>query len=240
MNSMIDHLAGSQRLGLQFLQDIYEVSSALSTRTYIWGGMVVDILRGEFLRDHHDIDGFVLNLLSVRTEMAGLFSGRGYTTSYQDEFDLLRIEKGDLHAAFNRLEIEGDLAMWRHVGDQGTVYFPAGWLDPTPRSFYGVRTHISGVRFEYAIKTNVHLLSPEWRLRDKDRAAIAILRAELRRRGFDERDVLAQIWSHTPYWVERGYPAYADPIRARLGDERDGPCESGSTSSRTPDPREIR
>jgi len=236
VNSTIDHLSGSQRLGLQFLQDIYEVSSALSTRTTIWGGMVVDILCGKFLRDHHDIDGFVLNLLSVRTEMADMFSERGYTTSYQDEYDLLRIDKGDLHAAFNRLEIEGDLAMWRHVGDQGTVYFPAGWLDPTPRRFYGVRAHISGVRFEYAIKTNVHLLNPEWRLRDKDRAAIAILQAELHRRGFDERNVLAQIWSHTPYWVERGYPEYADPIRAAFPDQQDGPCKNGSTSSRTPDP----
>lgn len=202
----------NQRLVLQFLQDIYDVSAALETRTYIWGGMVVDILCGEFLRDHHDIDGFVLNLLDVKSDMSALFAERGYTTSYQAEYDLLRIEKGGLHAAFNRLEIDGDLAMWRHVGDCGTVFFPADWLDPTPCCFYGIRTHISGVRFEYAIKTNVHLLNPEWRLRDKDRDAIHILGTELQRSGLDGMGFLSQVWSHTPYWVEKGYPEYARPI----------------------------
>jgi hypothetical protein len=228
------HLSNHQRLGLECLRDIYEVSAALATHTYIWGGLVVDILHGEFLRDHHDVDGFVLNLLDVKDEMAVHFAERDYAVSYLDEIDMLRIDRGDLHAAFNQLEIEGDLAMWRHVGDRGTVFFPAGWLDPTPRRFYGIPVHISGVRFEYAIKTNVQLLNPEWRLRDKDRAAIAILRAVLHRRGVDGRGVLAQIWSHTPYWVEKGYPDYADPVRAAPGVEGDGPCKKSSASGCTP------
>ena len=210
------HLSDNQRWALQFLQDIYDISAALSTRTHIWGGMAVDLLCGAFQRDHHDLDGFVLNLRSVQGEMAALFRVRGYTTSYADTYDLLRIEQGDLHAAFNPLEIEGDLAMWRHVGEQGTVFFPADWLEPVPRRFYGIPAHISGVRFEYAIKVCPRLLNPEWRLRDKDRAALCLLRAEMERCGFDEREVLAQIWSHTPYWVERGYPEYAGPIRAGL------------------------
>ena len=116
-----------QQTCLQLLQDIHDVSTSLATRTYIWGGMVPDILRGEFLRPHHDVDGFTLNLLDVKTEMAERFSAKGYATTYLDEYDMLRIEKGDLHAALNRLEMDGDTAMWRHVGDQGTVYFPAVW-----------------------------------------------------------------------------------------------------------------
>jgi hypothetical protein len=210
-------LSDHQRLILQFLQDIYEVSAALSTRTHIWGGMVPDILCGRFLRDHHDVDGFVLNLLDVKDEMADLFSERGYTTAYADQIDMLRIEQGDLHAAFNRLEIEGDLAMWRHVGDHGTVFFPAGWLDLTPRCLYGVPVHISGVRFEYAIKTHVRLLSPEWEPRDKDRAALSFLASGMEQRGLDGTQVLSEIWSETPYWVERGYPEYARRIRDRPG-----------------------
>jgi hypothetical protein len=106
--------------------------------------------------------------------------------------------------------------MWRHVGEQGTLFFPADWLDPTPRRFYGVPAFVSGVRFEYAIKTHVRLLNPEWQLRDKDRAALRILRAEMQRRGFDETEALAQVWSFTPYWVERGYPEYAQPVGAQI------------------------
>jgi len=203
-----------QQICLQLLQDIYDVSTALGTRTYIWGGMVADILCGEFLRAHHDLDGFTLNLLDVKTEMAERFFAKGYTTTYSDEYDMLRIEKGDLHAALNRLEIDGDTAMWRHVGDQGTIYFPAAWLDATPRTFHGVKAYISGAAFEYAIKSNVHLLNPEWQLRDKDRAAIEVLSAELDRMGADKQAVLASISSYTPYWVERGYPEYESQVTA--------------------------
>lgn len=199
----------------QFLQDIYEVSTALETRTYIWGGMVADILRGAFLRPHHDVDGFTLNLLSIKDEMMARFLVKGYATTYSDKYDMLRVEKGGFHAGLNRLEMDGDTAMWRHVGDQGTIYFPAVWLDATPRVFCGVKTYTSGAAFEYAIKTNVHLLNPEWALRDKDRAALEILSAELDRMGADKQKILSSISSDTPYWVERGYPEYASRITAR-------------------------
>ena len=208
---------GHQQACLQLLQDIYEVSTALAMRTYIWGGMVVDILCGEFLRVHHDIDGFTLNLSSVKTEMAALFSRKGYVTTYSDEYGMLKIRRGELHAALNQLEIDDDTAVWRHVGDQGTVAFPVDWLEATPHRFCGVNTYISGAKFEYAVKTNVHLLNPEWQLRDKDRDAIRFLSAELDRMGVDRVQVLSRIWSYTPYWVGRGYPEYERRITARNG-----------------------
>jgi len=209
-----DHLSEGRQVCLRFLQDIYEVSATLGTRTYIWGGLVIDILQGEFLRDHRDVDGFTLNLLDVKDEMAARFAGRGYAASWQDDVDILRIDKNGLHAVFNRLELEGDLAMWRHVGEQGTLFFPADWLDPAPRSFYGVPVHVSGVRFEYAIKSSVRLLNPEWKPRDKDRAALRYLSAELERTGHDPAHVLSQVWSETPFWVDKGYPEYATRITA--------------------------
>jgi hypothetical protein len=210
----MDHLSDHQCACLRVLQDLYEVSAALGTCTFVWGGLVADILCSEFLRAHHDVDGFVLNLLNVKEKMAARFAERGYAVSYQDIYDLLRIDKCGLHAVFNRLEIDGHRAMWRHVGDQGTVFFPAHWLDAPPRSFYGVPVHISGVQFEYAIKACPRLLNPQWKLRDKDRTALALLEAELDRLGLDRAQVLAEIWSETPYWAERGHPEYAHPIGA--------------------------
>ena len=204
-----------QQACLQLLQDISEISTALATRTYIWGGMVPDILCDEFLRAHHDIDGFTLNLLSVRTEMAALFSKKGYVTTYSNEYGMLKIRKGELHAGLNELVIDDHTAMWRHVGDQGTIYFPEGWLDSTPCCFRGVDTYVSGAEFEYAIKTNVHLLNPEWQLREKDRAAIEFLSAELDRAGIDKAEVLSSVWSYTPYWAERGYPEYEGCVLAQ-------------------------
>jgi hypothetical protein len=201
-----------QQACLQLLRDIFEVSTALGTRTYIWGGMVMDILCGEFLRIHHDIDAFTLNLLDIKVEMAALFAERGYRTSYIDAYDMLRVEKDALHAAFNRLEIDGATALWRHVGDQGTVCFPVDWLDSTPRCFYDACAYTSGLQFEYAIKSNIHLLNLEWQLRDKDRCALNFLTAKLARKEIDVAEMLAEIWNSTPYWIQRGYPEYAKRI----------------------------
>jgi hypothetical protein len=95
--------------------------------------------------------------------------------------------------------------------------------------------HISGVRFEYAIKTHVRLLNPEWQIRAKDRAAIDVLRDEMQKCAHDERDVLSRIWSYTPFWVEQGYPEYANPIVPGRKSEMD--TGQGCTSRRFAPPR---
>ena len=200
---------------LQLLTDLYEVSEALGTRTCVWGGMVIDILSGEFLRAHHDVDGFTLNLLKVKTEMASMLTQKGYTASYLDDYDILQIKKGEIRAGFNRLEVDRGIAKWRHVGDQGTICFPSDWLDAAPRKFLGAHVYTSGPLFEYAIKTNVQLMSPEWQLREKDRDAIRFLHEWLEKEGVDIAAAMSRIWSYTPFWVSRGYPEYARPVRAR-------------------------
>ena len=207
-------LSANNRQCLEFLRDITEVSDACGTTTFIWGGTVIDILKGEFLRDHRDIDGFTLNLLDVLADMTELFEKRGYSIRYLDEVDMLQILKPGLHAAFNRLELDGQTAMWRHVGDHGTVYFPADWLDSTPRDFYGVKVHISGVEFEYAIKTNPQLLNPEWKHREKDHAAIEHLSRWVQESSITSEEILQRIWAYTPFWSRKGIAEYAMPMVA--------------------------
>jgi len=175
--------------------------------------MSIDIQRGRFVRDHHDVDGFTLDLLGVKAEMMAMLTAKGYSCSYNHSFDMMKIDAGDVHAGLNRLEAEQDCAMWRHVGNQGTIYFPLEWLDSTPRDFRGIALYTSGPRFEYAIKTNAYLLNPTWQLRDKDREAIEWLAGELDRLSVDRAQMLTQIWSHTPFWATRGYPEYDKPVR---------------------------
>lgn len=128
-------LSANNQHYLKFLRDIYEVSLACSTTTYIWGGFTVDIIEGRFLREHHDLDGFTLNLLDVLPDMTALYKSRGYDVGFNEEFDMLGIARDGLRAAFNRLETDGAMMMWRHIGNDGTVYFPPNWLDDTPRDF---------------------------------------------------------------------------------------------------------
>ncbi len=111
---------------LDMLRDIYEISAACGTRTYIWGGLSVDILSGRFLREHGDLDGFIENMLAVLDRLVPLFRERGYETEFLEDVHMLKISIGNIHAAFNRLDIAGKTAMWRHIGDHGTVYFPGG------------------------------------------------------------------------------------------------------------------
>lgn len=197
---------------LEFLKDISEVSALCATHTYIWGGLTIDILEGRFLREHHDVDGFTLNLLSHKDRLTTLYQERGYTVTFMDAFDFLMIEKDGCHALFNRLELDTDIAMWRHIGNAGTVYFPTAWLSETPINFYDVAVFISGIEFEYAIKTNPQLLSPEWKGRAKDRAAIQYLDKKLRDSYTDPITILHQVWSYNPFWRKKGYQDYALPV----------------------------
>ena len=207
-------LSENSKSCLQFFKDIFEVSNICSTKTFIWGGTTIDILEGEFIREHHDIDGFTLNLLDVRDEMTTEFQNRGYETSYMEEVDILGIKKGDLHAGFNRLETDGDTAMWRGAGDEGTLFFPLKWLDNEPRIFYDTKVYISGIEFEYAIKTNPKMLHPKWEPREKDLKAIESLSKLLEERNIDKIEILKNVWSYNPYWSKRGYSEYSMPVVA--------------------------
>jgi hypothetical protein len=200
---------------LAFLRDIGEVSAACGTRTYIWGGFTIDILEGYFIREHHDLDGFTLNLLDVLPEMIALYTVRGYATEFREDIDMLTIRKGDLHASFNRLEVDGSIAMWRHIGDEGTVYFPVDWLDAAPRDFYGVNVYSAGLELDYTLKTNIRMIHATWTLREQDCAAIAVLERMMAQRDLDPEDFLRHVWSFNPYWVKHGYPEYAMPTVAR-------------------------
>jgi hypothetical protein len=198
-------LSERQKYQIQLLKDIFEISALCSTTTYIWGGLVVDIIEGYFLREHRDIDGFSMNLLDVKNEMERLFQQRGYTTSFLNDFDMLRVEKNGCHAALNRLEVENDVAMWRHIGKEGTVYFPWIWLKNKPRNFYDIPVLISGIEFEYSIKAKVKLLSPVWELREKDNQALEYWKKKVKDQNINAENLLKQIWSDNPYWRKKGY-----------------------------------
>ncbi len=194
-----------QKLQLQVLKDIYEVSCSCSTKTWIWGGLVIDILEGHFIREHNDIDCFSLNLLDVKNGMDTLFKQRGYATEYLSDVDMFKIDLHGCHAAFNRLEIDKDVAMWRHIGNEGTLFFPMAWLNKSPFSFYDIPTLVSGIEFEYVIKAKVKLLSPIWDLREKDTEALEYWTQKLRLGNVPLDELLKQVWSDNPYWRRLGY-----------------------------------
>jgi hypothetical protein len=201
-------LSERQKHQLKFLDDIYEISCVCSTKTYIWGGLVMDALEGRFLREHKDIDCFTLNLLDVKDDMDAMFKERGYATEFSTDIDMFQIHKDGYGAAFNRLEFNDETAMWRHIGNEGTLYFPRIWLEDTPRNFYDTYVYISGIEFEYCIKARVKLLSPIWQLREKDTEASEYYAKLLIEKKVSLESVLRLVWSDNLYWRKRGYTEY--------------------------------
>lgn len=197
---------------LRFMKDISEVSAACSTKTYIWGGFTTDIFEGKILREHGDLDGFIENMMSILDQLIAEYKIRGYHTEFRNDINMLSIGKENVCAAFNPLDIDGTVAMWRHIGDQGTVYFPYAWLDDVPRSFYGVEVYTSGLRFEYGFRSIVNNLNPEWcNEREKDKIAKEYLAAKIVEEGIGIKTILKNIWSYNPFWAKKGYDPFDKP-----------------------------
>lgn len=203
---------------LEMLGDIFHVSEELGIRSYVWGGFAVDILQGRFTREHGDLDCFTENLAENWEELWQQYESLGYDACYMKEFWLLRIEKDGLHASFNSMKNIDGIAHWYHAGPHGTVFFPYDWLDERPRTFCGTPVRTIGERLTYVLKTNAHLLNPEWELREKDLTDIATLERLLMEGGYsvDKEESIGEIkkrvWSHTPFWYARGYEEYYFPI----------------------------
>ena len=198
---------------LEFLRDIYEVSVACSTKTYIWGGFTHDIFEGEFIRDHGDLDGFTENMMSVLDDLISNYKNRGYTTEFKNNINMLVIRRDGLHAAFNSLDVDESVAMWRHIGNHGTVYFPYKWLDDTPRDFYDVKVYTSGIYFEYGFRKIAKSINPDWKAeREKDKITIDYLQRKLDEIGIDPKTILRSIWSYNPIWIKKGYDPFDIPV----------------------------
>jgi hypothetical protein len=203
---------GLNQTFLAFMDDIYTVSARLGLKSYIWGGVAVDVLHGAFTREHGDLDCFTEGLVENITELRSRYETLGYSTQYFPDFWMLIIKKGDAHATFNSVMNVDGIAHWYHAGPRGTVFFPYDWLDKEPHDFYGVPAYTYGIKMAYTLKNNVRLISPEWRMRDKDRDDISILDKIVASKGVDKDELIKNVWSHNPYWYAKGYEDYYFPI----------------------------
>lgn len=209
----------SNRRYLEFMRDIYAASGACGVKTYIWGGLTADIWEGRFLREHGDLDGFTENMMEVLYPLMDEYHSRGYETEFRSGFNMLIIKKNGLHACFSPLDKDGEEAMWRHIGEWGTVYFPGEWLDREPRNFLGVNVYTAGLCFEYAIRKLMPLLNPGWVCeREKDREKRVYLEEKMAESGIDIHRTLERIWSYNPYWMKKGYLPSRQPVLIRPGE----------------------
>lgn len=201
------------QLFLQFLRDLHEVSDTLNAKAYMWGGFVKDIIEGEFLREHHDLDGFILDMDVILKELIIEFQKKNYVVSYDEKFMILSVMIGDAHAAFNVLHVNRGVAEWKHIGEMGSVFFPFEWLDDQPRHFYDVEVFTAGIKYEYGFRTIAPYTNPKWsKRREKDIEALEYLKNELEKSDISVKQIENEIWSYNPFWIDYGYSAFKPPV----------------------------
>lgn len=167
---------------LEALNSLYDFSFQLKTKTYIFGGLTLDVWENKFLRDHHDIDCLTVDLHTLRDNFRTLFEKSGYKTEDLDNGDF-RALKGDLKMHMGHLKIEDETVEWTHNGEKGSIFFPKNWLSENSNQFYGTNVYTADPKFEYTIKVHPELMNPEWMPRDKDIVARRKLEQLLTERG---------------------------------------------------------
>jgi hypothetical protein len=102
---------------LRLLSDVCDVSRDVGSRSWVWGGLAVDVLRGGLLRDHHDLDCFALDLTEHQGRMIDRFRDLGYEITVLEEFQILRIDRDAVERLRRFLVTDGfgDLRFLRDV-----------------------------------------------------------------------------------------------------------------------------
>jgi hypothetical protein len=162
---------------------IERVSSALNTRSWIWGGFVTDIHLGRILREHHDLDYLTLNLHSLKGKFEEVFAGCGWQTEHLENGDL-RLRKDNVKVHLGHVEL-GEVARWTHNGDKGSLLFPVSWLSGDTTEFCGIDLHVIAPELQYVLKEHPEFLNPDWRIRAHDILEMEYLRDVLLKKGLD-------------------------------------------------------
>ncbi len=163
-------------------------SKRLHTYSWLWGGLTVDVYRGELLREHDDLDYLTLNLHTLMPAVISQSERRGWQTKVLENGDLqLKWQETKIH--LGHVEISHQ-ACWTHNGAKGRLWFPREWLPPEGRGFCGRRVHVVAPEFQLVLLERPELLNPNWKCRHKDLIALDYLRHYFENMGIKPESLL--------------------------------------------------
>ena len=176
---------------LDAIKLIETVSKNLETITWLWGGLVVDITQGGFLREHDDLDCLTMNLHQLKSQFSGVFKKLRWVTKDLENGDL-KLTKDNIKIHLGHIKLS-DKVTWTHNGEKGSLIFPVSWLPLEMTEFCGVKTHVALPELQYVLKRHPKLLNPEWKTRDKDILDLIALEKILTKRGIEISTLCAMV-----------------------------------------------
>jgi hypothetical protein len=164
---------------------IESISVELDTRAFIWGGWMPDVYKGRLLREHSDIDYYVIDLHRFLASLHERLFRDSWEVRKELGGYLLCATRGGVKLHLGHVEISDRVVEWKHNGVDDSIFFPVDWLGQEPIAFLGVHVHVVKPELGYVLKTSPGLMNPEWTWRDKDQTDIEMLRALLLAKGVD-------------------------------------------------------
>ena len=176
---------------LDAIKLVETISTNLGTTTWLWGGLVVDITQGDFLREHDDLDCLTMNLHQLKSQFSGMFKNLGWGTQNLENGDL-KLTKDNIKIHLGHIDLS-DKVTWTHNGEKGSLIFPVSWLSLETTEFRGVKTHVVLPELQYVLKKYPKLLNPEWETRDKDILDLKALEKILMKRDVEISTLRAMV-----------------------------------------------
>jgi len=185
-------LSIEEKTYLAALQHLNVFSKVIGVKSYIFGGLTLDIWAGKLLRPHGDIDCLTENLHTHEQQFRRLFLQAGYQTKHLSNKDFLAI-KNKVEVHLGHVTIQQGRIEWTHNGDIESIFFPQTWLNKKAHDFYELKTYTVKPEFEYVIKSNPALMNPAWKPRKKDLKAIRELAKILQKQNVDLPSLQEQV-----------------------------------------------
>lgn len=202
----------NENILIDAINDLMEISTSLKLKTYIWGGLVQDILEGELLREHDDIDAFTEELDVNINDIIPRLEMKKYQCKYDSVYSMLKARKNNIKISINPIQLRNGIVFWKHIGEKGFICFPSTWLLNNLYPFYKIDVFVSGIEFEYSFRLLSQYINPEWTIREKDKKALDYYEAKIHEKSITRLELLEKIWSFNPYWIEKGYDAFKAPV----------------------------
>jgi hypothetical protein len=170
---------------------VERISVDIETISWLWGGLVVDVHNGKFLREHNDLDYLTKDLHQLKSQFSRSFLELGWETENLENGDL-RCEKDDVKIHFGHV-VFSENVKWTHNGEKGSLVFPVSWLPIKATAFYETNVHVVLPELQYVLKTHPQLLNPEWQTRNKDISDLKVLEQILTKRGVEISTLRAMV-----------------------------------------------